>query len=62
MPVTVTCDNWLSLINSCIYDARQTCEIDLDFKALCNKTVLSKCSFMWNKRPVNILNDCKAQK
>ena len=23
----VTCENWLSLINSCIYDARQTCEI-----------------------------------
>ena len=22
-----TCDNWLGLVKSCIYDARQTCEI-----------------------------------
>ena len=68
------CENWLCLVNSCVYFAQQTREIyqvqsySLDFKApeeLWNplsKTVLSKCSFIWNKGPVNILNDREAHK
>ena len=68
------CENWLSLVNSCIYYSLQTCEIyqvlpySLDFKAPgelwnpLNKRVRSKCSFIWNRGPVNIWNDCEAQK
>ena len=60
------CDNWLYLLSSCIYYARQIHEIyqvllsSVDFKApgeLWNplsKKVLSKWSFIWNKGPVNI--------
>ena len=66
-----TCENWLSLVNSCVYSARQTREIyqvlpySVDFKApaeLWNplrKTVLSKCSFIPNKGPVKLWNDRK---
>ena len=69
-----TCENWLGHVNSCVYYARQTREIyqvppySVDFKApgyLWNpfiKTVLTECSFISNKGPVNILNDRKAQK
>ena len=56
-----TCENWLSLVNSCIYYAHQTGEIyqllhySVDFKApveLWNplsETVFSKCSFITKK-------------
>ena len=71
-----TCENWLGLVNSCIYYAHQTHEIyqvqpySVDFKAPrehwnpLSKTVhvLSKCSFIWNKEPVNIWNNLKTQK
>ena len=69
-----TCENWLGLVSSCVYYALQTPEIyqilpySEDFKAPgefwnpLSKTVLSICSFMWNKRPVYIWNDRKAQK
>ena len=62
------------LVNSCIYYAHWTHEIyhimpySMDFKApreLWNplsKAVLSKCSFISDKGPVNIWNDHKAQK
>ena len=63
-----TCENWLGLVNSCVYYARQTCEIfqvlryAVDFKApreLWNplsKTVLSEYSFIWNIGHVHIWN------
>ena len=69
-----TCENCLSLVNSCIYYARQTHGIyqvlpySVDFKAPrefwnpLSKTVLSECSFIWNKGPANIWNDHKTQK
>ena len=69
-----TCENWLGLVNSCVYYAHQIREIyqalpySLDFKApreLWNppsKAVLSKCIFISNTVPVNIWNDHKAQK
>ena len=69
-----TCENWLGLVNSCVYHASHAREIykvlpySVDFKApqeLWNplsKTVLSKCSFISNKGPVNIWNDRKSQK
>ena len=69
-----TFENWLGFVNSYIYHARQTHEVyqvlpyAVDFKApgelwnLLSKTVLSKCSFIWNKGPVNIWDDRKAQK
>ena len=69
-----TCENWLGLVNSCIYYVCQTHEIyqvvpySVDFKApgeLWNplsKTVCSKYSFIWDKGPVNIRNDSKAEK
>ena len=72
--VPETCGNWLGLVNSCIKYARQTHDIYLvlpysvDFKApseLWNplrKAVLNQCSFIWNKGPINIWNDRKAQK
>ena len=54
----------------CMYYAHQTCEIYQIMPHLApgklwnprSKTVLSKCSFIWNKGPVNIWNDHKAQK
>ena len=67
-------ENWLCLANSYIYNSHQTHEIfqvlpySVDFKApreLWNpliKTVLSKCSFIWNKGYVKIWNTCKTQK
>ena len=67
------CENWFGLINSWIDYAHQTCEIYqvlpylVDLKApgelwnLISKTVRSKFSFIWNKRPVKIWNDHKAQ-
>ena len=68
-----TCENWLSLVNSCIYYAHQTHEINhvlsysMDFETpgeLWNplsKKVLSKSSFIWNKGPVNIWYNHRAQ-
>ena len=68
-----TCENWLGLVKSCVYYAHQTHEIyqlllfPVDFKArgelwnLLNKTVHSKCSFIWNDGPVKIWNDHKAE-
>ena len=56
-----TCENSLSLVNSCIYYAYQTSEIyqvlpySVDFKVRVelwnpmSKTVLSKRSFIWKK-------------
>ena len=67
-----TCENWLGLVNSIVYYARQTRVIyqvlpySMDFKApdeLWNplgKAVPSTWSFISNKEPVNILNDRKA--
>ena len=61
-----TCENWLGLANSCIHYARHTFKIyyappdSVDFKALgklwnpLSKTVLSKCSYIWNKGPVKL--------
>ena len=69
-----TCEKCLGIVNNCVYFVHQTREINQvlpyagDFKAqeeLCNplkKAVLRKCSFIWNKGPVNILNDRQAQK
>ena len=69
-----TCENCLGLVNDSIHYANHTCEIyqvlpySVDFKApeeLWNplsKTALSKCSFIWNKGPIVIWNDHKAQK
>ena len=58
-----------SLVNSCAYYARQTSAIyqalpySVDFKAHQEfKAVLSKCSYIWNKGPINIWSDCKPQK
>ena len=68
-----TCENGLGLVNSGIYYAWYTHDFYLvlpyavDFKAPgelrnpLSKTVLSKCSFIWNNEPVNIWNDHKAQ-
>ena len=68
------CENWLGLVNICVYYAHQTCEIHqvlpdaVDFKALeelwnpPSKTVLYKCDAIWYKGPVNIWNDHKAQR
>ena len=65
--------NWLGLVNSCRYYARQTRAVyqvlpySVGFKALwelynpLRKTILSKCSFISNKGPVNISNDREAQ-
>ena len=70
-PVPETCENWLGLVNSCVYHACQTHEIYeilpywVDFKAPAelwnplNKAALSKCI---NKWPLNIWNDGNAQK
>ena len=63
-----TCENWLGLVNSWVYYARQIHDIYqvlpylVDFKALLSKVVFSKCSFIWNKELVHIWNDRKAQK
>ena len=60
-----TGENWLGLVNSCVYYARH---YSVEFKAHVerwnplNKTVLSAFSFIWNREPINTLNDCKAQK
>ena len=68
-----TCENLLGLVNSYVYYARQARGIyqvlpySVDFKAPgelwdpLSKTVLSKCSFIWDKGLLNILNDLKAQ-
>ena len=67
-------ENWLGLANSFVYYVCKTHEIyqllpySVGFKALwelwnpLSKAAHSKCSFIWNKGPVNIWNDCKAQK
>ena len=69
-----TCENWLSLVNSCIYYAcqiqeiRQVLSYSVNFKAhgellnTLSKIVLNKYSFMWNKGPVNLSSDSKTQK
>ena len=69
-----TCENWLSLVHIYVNYAYQIHEIyqvlpySMDFKApeeLWNplgQTVFSKYSFIWNKGPVNIRNDCQAKK
>ena len=67
------CKNWFGLANSSIYYAHQTREIyqtcaaslsgfqsSGEFWIPLSKTVLSECSFIWNKVPVNIGNDGKA--
>ena len=68
------CENWLGLVNSCIYCAHQTRKIyqvlpySVDFKTpreLWNplsKTVVRKWSSIWYEGPVSIWNYCKAQK
>ena len=68
-----TCENWLGPVNSCVYYARQTCNIyqvlsySVVFKAPLqlwdplSKTVLSKCRLIWNKGHVNIRNHSKDQ-
>ena len=68
-----TWEDLSSLVNSCVYYARQTCEIyqilpySVDFKApaelwnLLSKIVLSKCSFTWNKGSVSIWKDPKTK-
>ena len=67
-----TCENLFGLVNSLVYYALQTHGINqvltysIDFKApgeLWNplsKAVLSKCSLIWNKGPVN-WNDFEAR-
>ena len=69
-----TCENWLGLVYSCIHYACRIHEIyqllsySVDFKTPMelwnplNKTVLRKCSFIWNKWPANIWNYGKTQK
>ena len=58
-----TCENWLGFV--CVYYAQETRGIhkvlpySADFKAPGKLWVLSECSFIWNKRPVNIRNDHK---
>ena len=61
-----TCENWLSIVHNYNNYAQKTHEIyrilpySVDFKApgeILNQlstTVLSECSFTWNKGPVNI--------
>ena len=68
------CGDWLDLLKSYLYYAHQICVIYLvlaysvDVKGhveLWNplsKTVLNKCSFIWNRQDVNISNDRKVQK
>ena len=70
-----TCENWPGLVNSHFYYACQTHGIyqlhvlpySVDFKApggiwnQLSKTVLSKCSFIWNTESVKILNNHKAK-
>ena len=53
-----TGENWLGLVNSCIYYAHQTHEIYQLWNPL-SKTVLSKNSSIYNKGPVDIWNDRK---
>ena len=67
-------ENWFSLVNNGIYSSHQMHDIyqilpgSVDFKASkelwnpLSNTGLSKCSFVWNKGPVNIWNDSKTQK
>ena len=65
--ICYACDLWK--LAQCHKQLHSRCPPDLwnllsyseDFKAPWNKTVLCKYSFMWNKGPVNIWNDCKAQ-
>ena len=69
-----TCENWPHIANHCVQYAHQPCEnyqvllYSVDLKApeeLWNpmsKTVHTKCSSIWNKLPVNIWNDRKAEK
>ena len=70
----VPCENCIGLVNNCVYYARQTREIyqvlpySMNLKApveLWNplsKTVLMESNFIWNRGPVDIWNDHKAQK
>ena len=66
-----TCENWLGLVNSCVYYAHQIhgiyqiLTLMVDFKApgelwnSLSKTVISNFSFSWNKGPVKVWNDHK---
>ena len=70
----VTYENWLGLINSCIYydghihEMYQVQPYSIDCKAPrehwnpLSKTVLSKHNLIWNQGPVKILNYRKAQR
>ena len=63
------CENGVGPVNSCVYLANQNHEIyqilpySVNFKAPgeiwnpLSKTVLNKCSIVWNKLPVNSQND-----
>ena len=61
-----TCENWIGLVNSCVYYAPQIREIyqvlpySEDFNQL-SKRVLSKRSFISKTGPVNICNERKAR-
>ena len=56
------CENWLILVNSGIYYARQTREINQVLSYSVDFKVLSVCSFVWNKGLINIWNDHKIPK
>ena len=66
-----TCENWLGLVNSCIYSACQTYEIyqvlpySMKLKSpqeLWNPLCKTVCQFIWNKGPVNVWIYHEAQK
>ena len=61
-----TCENWLGLVDNCIYYACYIHEIYLVLPYFeihrVRQYLVSKCSFIMNKRPVNIENDHKAEK
>ena len=63
-----TCENSLGRVNNYVCYVRQTREIyqvlpySMDVRAPVSKTVLSKCSFIWNNGLINIWNDRTGQK
>ena len=62
-----TFENWLRLSNSGVYYAHQNRAIyqvlpySVELWNPLSKIVIGKCSFIWNKRPVNIWTYRKAQ-
>ena len=68
MLIPETCENWLGLVNPCVYFGRQT-QRNLPRDVLLREfqwfrgalALISKCSFIWSKGLVNIWNDRKAQ-